>query len=278
MVIPIEFRLLVYWYYQIKPDSWYIGTTKNGKSYGLSMLKEKTVTRLSVVDQCTTMLMESILSGELPVGCRLPPERELAEQLGVSRLTLRSALTRVAASGLLEVRQGSGYRVKDYLKFGGPDLLTLVVDRTEDKAQQLSVMTDLLAMRREVARVVLERLANPAERGGISGIKQAVDHFAKTIEESEDVDTLAEADIHVLTSLIIATDSPVYALCINPIIQVLLNVQSLKNVLYRHPAELLSVYRTLQFWIDDPDVSAIGPIMMELVRRDEATIRELARP
>lgn len=53
-------------------------------------------------------LINQIESGELAPGDRLPPERELSEQLGVNRLTLRRALGVLAAQGLIERRHGVG--------------------------------------------------------------------------------------------------------------------------------------------------------------------------
>jgi DNA-binding FadR family transcriptional regulator len=51
-------------------------------------------------------IMTAIALGEFTPGQRLPSERDLAAQLGVSRTTVRDALARVVASGLLEVRRG----------------------------------------------------------------------------------------------------------------------------------------------------------------------------
>jgi DNA-binding FadR family transcriptional regulator len=47
------------------------------------------------------------MSGRLTEGERLPPERELAEQFGVSRVTVRDALRALEAQGLVEVRVGA---------------------------------------------------------------------------------------------------------------------------------------------------------------------------
>src|SRR5215212_2351824 len=57
----------------------------------------------SIADQ----IRAAILSGQLEQGERLPPERELAEQFGVSRVTVRDALRGLEAMGLIEVRVGA---------------------------------------------------------------------------------------------------------------------------------------------------------------------------
>jgi DNA-binding GntR family transcriptional regulator len=53
-------------------------------------------------------LMGKIESGELAPGDQLPPERDLAEQLGVNRMTLRRALRVLEAQGLIDRRHGVG--------------------------------------------------------------------------------------------------------------------------------------------------------------------------
>ena len=52
-----------------------------------------------------------IRSGEFLAGARLPPERDLAKQLGVSRPSVREALIALEVEGLVEVRIGSGIYV-----------------------------------------------------------------------------------------------------------------------------------------------------------------------
>ncbi len=57
----------------------------------------------SIADQ----IRGAIVGGRLRQGERLPPERELAEQFGVSRVTVRDALRALEAMGLIEVRVGA---------------------------------------------------------------------------------------------------------------------------------------------------------------------------
>jgi DNA-binding FadR family transcriptional regulator len=61
-----------------------------------------------IADQIRTL----ILSGEFSAGSRLPPERDLARQLGVSRPSVREALIALEVAGLVEVRIGSGIYVQ----------------------------------------------------------------------------------------------------------------------------------------------------------------------
>jgi DNA-binding FadR family transcriptional regulator len=61
-----------------------------------------------IADQIRTL----IRSGEFPAGSRLPPERDLARQLGVSRPSVREALIALEVEGLVEVRIGSGIYVQ----------------------------------------------------------------------------------------------------------------------------------------------------------------------
>jgi DNA-binding FadR family transcriptional regulator len=52
-------------------------------------------------------IRQAIVTGRLSEGARLSPERELAEQFGVSRVTVRDALRSLEAMGLIEVRVGA---------------------------------------------------------------------------------------------------------------------------------------------------------------------------
>jgi DNA-binding FadR family transcriptional regulator len=61
-----------------------------------------------IADQLRTL----IGAGEWSLGTRLPPERDLASQLGVSRPSVREALIALEVEGLVEVRMGSGIYVK----------------------------------------------------------------------------------------------------------------------------------------------------------------------
>lgn len=87
------------------------------------MTNLRRVQRRSVPDEVADQLTDVIMTGEVEPGQQLPSERDLAERLGVSRPTVRAALTRLAAIGLVETRQGGGSTVRDFRRHAGLDLL-----------------------------------------------------------------------------------------------------------------------------------------------------------
>lgn len=67
-----------------------------------------------LADAVVRQIEELILTGVLNPGDRLPAERELAERMGVSRPSLRAALTELQANGLVETRAGSGVYIAQF--------------------------------------------------------------------------------------------------------------------------------------------------------------------
>ena len=59
-----------------------------------------------------------ILTGKLAIGQRLPPERELAVQLGVSRPVVHEGLLDLSVKGLVTMKPRAGTVVNDYRKEG----------------------------------------------------------------------------------------------------------------------------------------------------------------
>ena len=67
------------------------------------------VSHRTLAETVAARLANSLLEGSLQPGQRLPPERELQRQLGVSRATLREALNALAERGLIQARPGVGW-------------------------------------------------------------------------------------------------------------------------------------------------------------------------
>ena len=72
----------------------------------------KVVRPRRLYEQIAEHVRELVLNGTFPPGSVLPPERELAEIIGVSRPSIREALIALEVMGLVESRQGGGNYVR----------------------------------------------------------------------------------------------------------------------------------------------------------------------
>jgi DNA-binding FadR family transcriptional regulator len=108
----------------------------------------KSLDRRSLARHAADHLKALIASGSLAPGDRLPPERELAVRLGVSRPTLREAVGALVIIGLLESRQGAGTFVSrtadEATATGTPNAPTVSIDIDEDPAGALFELRLLL--------------------------------------------------------------------------------------------------------------------------------------
>lgn len=82
------------------------------------------IKRRSLSEEIADRLIQLILQGKLKPAQKLPPERELAEMLQVSRPSLREALRALAMRNIIEIRQGDG----TYVTSLTPDLLLEPLD------------------------------------------------------------------------------------------------------------------------------------------------------
>lgn len=234
--------------------------------------------RASAVDACTAALRDAILEGRAAVGSRLPPERDLAEQFGVNRVTVRSALGRLATAGLVAVRQGSGYVVRDYRAVGGPDLVTALSALARRRGELSPIARDLLFVRSCLAEGVLTRLAaNPPPRSARTVISHAIDAMEEAIERGAGVAEIGEADMHVLGAVLDATRSDVLRLFLNPVATILREVPELGAALYVSPRENVAAFRALLAWLEHPDPSLIEPIISSMRARDEDALARLVK-
>lgn len=140
------------------------------------------ITAPSLKDLFVQQLEDKILSGELFVGSRLPPERELAEKMKVSRAVVNGGITELSQKGFLEVRPRLGTYVADYSKNG--NLRTLIA--------------------------LLEYRGKSLDKGGIRAIlevRQALELLASSLV----IDTASDEDLRrlgLLTDELKACRSP----------------------------------------------------------------------
>ena len=70
---------------------------------------EKETKKELLKDKFVDTITNGVISGKYPIGSKLPPERELAAQMGISRTVVRSGMAELAANGVIrqQGRQGS---------------------------------------------------------------------------------------------------------------------------------------------------------------------------
>src|SRR5438046_248644 len=82
----------------------------------------------TVAERIADTLKTAIVKGRLKPGEALPSERDLAEKYSVNRSSIREAVKRLQAWGLVQVRHGGATRVRDFLMNAGVDVLPMLVE------------------------------------------------------------------------------------------------------------------------------------------------------
>ncbi len=75
----------------------------------------KPIKKINVSDEVFEQMKQKLLHGEFKPGEKIPSENELAEAFGVSRMTARQTVQKLAVLGLVETRLGEGSYVKEML-------------------------------------------------------------------------------------------------------------------------------------------------------------------
>ena len=139
-------------------------------------------------------LRHLIETGEFALGSRLPPERDLAAQLGVSRPSVREALIALEVEGWVEVRMGSGI----YVRSREPATL----GRHISADGPFDVIRARLAIEGELAAVAAERM----NAGQVAGLRLSV---AAMQEEAKRGMMPVRGDRLFHTRIAEASDNPV---------------------------------------------------------------------
>jgi DNA-binding FadR family transcriptional regulator len=214
------------------------------------------IARSSVVDAVADRLRGEILAGRLPAGARIPSERELSFALGVNRLTLRAALARLDALGLITTRHGSGTIVADWRERAGIDTLaTLIGSLTPADPTWRELITSLLEVRRILAA---EAVALAALRRTPHDLEVLAARAEEQTGRTTDVVAFARGDVAFVRAVVHASHNVAFEL--------------LLNTFARFPDEHPELVKVL---FDRCEASlAYYPVVIELIRRGDA---ELAR-
>ncbi|MGW3108425.1 FadR/GntR family transcriptional regulator [Streptomyces sp. NPDC001100] len=154
---------------------------------------------MSLTDRAIGQIRERIRSGALPPGSKLPPEPELAAQLGLSRNLAREAVKALAVARVLEVRRGDG----TYVTSLQPSLLLEGLGGAVELLQSdTGALLDLMEVRR-----LLEPLATGLAAARITDdqLDEVKGHLDAMREASDDVERLNIHDAAFHRSVVAAT-------------------------------------------------------------------------
>lgn len=136
----------------------------------------------NTAEEVVERLRAMIHSGELRAGDRLPPERDLAKLLGVSRPTLRAGIRSLATVGILQSRQGAGTFVAERdesptLDSGALKLLSALHGFTSDEMFEARLALEMSVAGMAATRATSEQMTRMAEE--ITGMYASLDDPAE---------------------------------------------------------------------------------------------------
>jgi GntR family transcriptional repressor for pyruvate dehydrogenase complex len=144
-----------------------------------------------------------IINGDLPPGARLPPEQELANQLGSSRNTTREAVRALVTARVLDVRRGDG----TYVTSLRPELLLEGIGFAVELMQDDSAL-ELIEVRKALEPAVTELAA---ERIDEAGLEQLRGHLALMRAAEADTERLVAHDQDFHEAVAAAARNPTMA-------------------------------------------------------------------
>ena len=164
-------------------------------------------------EQIVEQIEARIVSGEIIVGSQLSPERELAEQFGVSRTAVREAVKILREKGLIEIRPGRGTFVTNGTTGAMRQSLDLLMKfGSTDGSANLVEVREILEP--EIAAIAATRMTDEF----ISAMREAVEIMETAFDN---VEIYVEADLDFHLALAEATQNPIIPALMDTIIDLL---------------------------------------------------------
>jgi GntR family transcriptional repressor for pyruvate dehydrogenase complex len=149
-------------------------------------------------EQVAERVRQLAATAGLQPGDRLPAERDLAQRLGVSRSSVRQALTLLRAAGLVQTRQGDGVYLQRLPEEIGSELSASAVAGRQSMPQIMEVRE---ALETHLARLAARRRSSQ----DVDRLRAAYDAMAWAVGHGEDP---CEADARFHAAIAHAADNP----------------------------------------------------------------------
>ncbi|MBP3489325.1 MAG: FadR family transcriptional regulator [Roseburia sp.] len=127
-----------------------------------------------------------ILSGKLEIGAKLPPERELAESMQVSRAVVNAGIADMEKKGFLVVKPRIGTFVADYRRYGTTDTLVSIMHYNGGMLRDKEVRSIL-----EVRIIFMNLAATLAIDNADDAAIASLERYVQALKQSEDPEETA---------------------------------------------------------------------------------------
>ena len=141
---------------------------------------------MAVTDEAIEKIKDMIVRGELGPGSRLPPEKDLAERLGLSRSSMREAVKALEVIRVLDVRRGDGTYVTSLEPKLLLEAISFVVDLHDDDS-----LLEIFAVRRVLESHATGLAAQQAGDEDVAGLDAEISGVAP----DTDIESLVEHDV-----------------------------------------------------------------------------------
>jgi len=205
-----------------------------------------------------------ISNGELKPGQKLPSERDMAESLGVSRASVREALTALEAIGILDIRPGEGTFVRETSVSTTFAPLAMVLEMEQNPGGQLMEVRRVLET--EMAALAAQR----ATEEDLNKIETNLNHMktATTISQS------VEADLRFHFSIAEATHNTILLRMMNTVADLMHNAFRVqREELYSYKSnEIICEHEAIYNAIRDRDLETARAKMLQHIDNIQAGI------
>ena len=161
--------------------------------------------RIDRTSETADQIIDWILDGELETDAPLPPEGEVAERCGVSRLTAREAIRLLQAQGVLVKVPGTRHRVVPVEEWTGLQAI-LRLDRHDPSSTRSSV--ELLELRMMIETGAATRAASRRTEAHLAELSEYIDQMTAAHERG-DVEAFVVADLAFHEVILAAADNRV---------------------------------------------------------------------
>jgi len=215
-----------------------------------------------------------ILRGILRPGERLPPERDLAVRLGVSRPSLRDALSALQDQGLLAARAGSGIFVADVLGSAFSPALIRLFATHED------AVFDYISFRRDLETLAAKRAARQGSDTDLQVVQTVFDRMQEA-HGTNDPEQEAQLDAQFHMSILEASHNVVMLHMMRSMFDLLREgVFYNRQVMFAQQTsrrDLLEQHRAINAALQSRDAEAAGDAVEAHLRYVEAALADQQR-